>query len=331
MTTIIGLDPGAHAMKARISNKGILLPSTVSVDNGRHISDESGQISKQRPMQIETKAGNFFVGQGAHSYGSPVENLDFDRLSGTPEMRALVYGTLSRLYPPDADAFTEPIKLIVGLPLKFVTGEAGDKNKAGVKAFLRGKHEWRANGKPYNVMLEPLITNQPLGALTEFLLNDEGHDRQPGVKSTDEFGVITIGRSTTEMLVFKNQQIQEGLTFGEQIGTGDLLALLDPERLYTIAEMDERLRDGAVKLDGHLDTFASGIMGHINRHWKSSWRRFERVILSSGGYLLLKEKLLLKFGSKAYASSDPVMGTAIGLYRMGVERFRSELEATVTR
>jgi len=46
-------------------------------------------------MRIETEAGAFFVDEHAHDWGSPVEGLDLNRLSGSQELMALFYALLT--------------------------------------------------------------------------------------------------------------------------------------------------------------------------------------------------------------------------------------------
>jgi hypothetical protein len=55
-----------------------------------------GLRATQRPLHIENARGAFYVGHGAHGFGRPVQNLDFDRLTGSPEMLALFHGALTQ-------------------------------------------------------------------------------------------------------------------------------------------------------------------------------------------------------------------------------------------
>ena len=54
-----------------------------------------GLRQTRRPLYIENERGAFYVGHGAHQFGRPVQNLDFDRLTGSPEMLALFHGALT--------------------------------------------------------------------------------------------------------------------------------------------------------------------------------------------------------------------------------------------
>jgi hypothetical protein len=103
------------------------------------------------PLTVETTYGTFYVGEGAHDWGSPIENLDFDRLTGSPELRALLYAAFA-LAGAEGEA-----KIIVGLPLEV----ASDPDvKRGLREFLVGDHSWALDGKSFSQVnpLEPYST-----------------------------------------------------------------------------------------------------------------------------------------------------------------------------
>src|SRR4030066_1890847 len=99
MSTIInlGFDMGMGAAKLWGKPGGLQVVSQVA-NNGRgHLSDGIvGLRNRKRPMLVTGDFGSFYVGDKAHEHGRPVENLDFDRLTGAPEMRALVYGSFAQ-------------------------------------------------------------------------------------------------------------------------------------------------------------------------------------------------------------------------------------------
>jgi hypothetical protein len=100
----LAYDPGAGAIKAVYDGQPMLLPSAVAVNGQHRLHGIAGLKNRKRPLLITTNDGEFYVGPGAHDFGRPVENLDFDRLTGTPEMRALFYAMLTRLLPRETSS-----------------------------------------------------------------------------------------------------------------------------------------------------------------------------------------------------------------------------------
>ena len=63
----------------------------------------------------------FYVGADAHDWGRGIENLDYDRLTGVPETRAIFYASLAQ-YIERNSLPDRPVQLIVGLPLEPLSG-----------------------------------------------------------------------------------------------------------------------------------------------------------------------------------------------------------------
>ena len=90
---LVAFDPGYGAVKLAFEGGVVLLPSAVAADGGRAVRSMAGLRARKPPLEVALPDGpRFFVGEGAHDWGRPVENLDFERLTGSPEMRALFYG-----------------------------------------------------------------------------------------------------------------------------------------------------------------------------------------------------------------------------------------------
>ena len=119
--TFLSIDPGFGNTKLFGANGSLVMPSLVAINGHGQVHDS--MTSRQRaPLDIGVGPHQFYVGAGSHEWGRPVESLDLDRFVGTPEMRALFYGALTRygdLTPPPDNT-----ELIVGLPLAVLTGDA---------------------------------------------------------------------------------------------------------------------------------------------------------------------------------------------------------------
>jgi hypothetical protein len=316
----LGEDLGMGANKLWGPDGGLQVVSQVATNGGGHLEGMTGLKSKRRPMLVRGDFGSFYVGEGAHEYGRPVENLDFDRLTGAPEMRALLYGSLAQ-YQATHGPFDAPIALMVGLPLQMMAGERAKEYQNGVKTWLRGWHEFEAEGVTHKLEVGQVrMTSQPVGALFDFVLDDESRIQAERADALlDEVGVISVGFNTLELLVVKDQGAVERFTQGNTVGVRRLLELMNRDGLYSLGELDERLRAGRMRaeLKAALPIWAREVNGEIEKRWGQSYRRFARVIVVGGGALILKDALTSQFGMKAFVPNLPVLSIARGLWKLG--------------
>lgn len=97
-TETLASDAGFGSIKLFGKSGGLLLQSAVATNGTTSLGKLVGLKSARRPLHIQNERGSFYVGPGAHSFGRPVQNLDFDRLTGSPEMLALLHGTLTQYF-----------------------------------------------------------------------------------------------------------------------------------------------------------------------------------------------------------------------------------------
>jgi len=315
----VGLDLGMVATKLWGDEGGLQVLSQVASDGTRHLSDGIvGLKTRARPMRVQFEMGSFYVGDRAHEYGRPVENLDFDRLTGAPEMRALFYGSLAQ-YQDVYGPFDGPISLMAGLPLQMMMGDGASAYQEGVKKWLKGAHRFDVDGSSYEVEIEAArLTSQPVGALFDYVVEGGEIQRERAHAMLDEVGVISVGFNTLELLVVKNQGAVERFTAGNTVGVRRLLELINRDGLYSLVELDamlraNRLRD-EVKLA--LPIWTREVNGEIEKRWGGSYRRFVRVLVVGGGALLLKEALTGQFNGKAWVPDEPVLSIARGLWKL---------------
>ena len=317
MKATLALDPGYGNSKLYEAKGGLLLTSAVSVAGGAPAGRMRGVRWARPPLRIETSAGSFYVGEGSHDWGRPVENLDFDRLTKAPEMLALFLGAVARY-----GVTAEPVTLMVGLPVSAMMGEEAAETQSAVRDFLRGEHRWQADGNPCQLVVGSVrITSQPVGAMFDYLLTDEGlmpADRRSVFRG--EIGILSVGMNTVELLVVREGALVQRFTGGETLGVRRLLELADRGRRYSLAELDARLRAGTPEVAAALPIWESEVMGCIERQWGRDHRRFGRVVLVGGGMLMLREALLRRFRDRAVVPSDPIMATARGLYKFALSR-----------
>ena len=315
----IGIDMGMGATKLWAGYGGISVQSTVAAATAQDVSKLAGFRSAQRPTLIEIDGAGYYVGPGAHDWGRPIENLNYDRMTGVPETRALVYAALTghmSKYGPPAD---RTASLLVGLPLEPLTGEAAQENIRAVRNWLRGEHIWHADGAEYRLTVETVtVTSQPSAAMLDYALDSGGYwlpDRRAQLRG--EMGIITVGFNTLEILSVRNQTVIPGMTGGSTQGVRRLLEILNMDGLYTLGELDTMLRAGQLDTRAAIPAWGREVTGAIEKRWGRRWRRFGVVIAVGGGALLLHDTLVRHFEGRVYIPEEPVMSVARGLYKTG--------------
>lgn len=313
----LGEDLGMGANKLFGAPGGLQVLSQVATNGAQHLMNSVGLRQRQRPLEIKTEHGSFYVGEGAHDYGRPVENLDFDRLTGAPEMKALLYGSLTR-YQHQYGAIKQPIMIMVGLPLQMMSGDNAKEYANQVRTWLKGTHVWKADGKEQQVEIAEVKLNpQPVGALFDYVLDDEGKfiPEHAGLLK-QEVGILSVGFNTLELLVVRDRAPVERFTTGQTVGVRRLLELVNPTGAYSLGELDTQLRAGHLDISAALPVWAREVNGEIEKRWGSAFKRFARVIVVGGGALLLNSQLTRQFLGKAVLSDQPVLSIARGLYKL---------------
>jgi len=313
----LGEDLGMGANKLYGAFGGLQFLSQVAINGSQHLSGVIGLRQLIRPLEIKTLRGSFYTGEGAHDYGRPVENLDFDRLTGSPEMMALFYGSLTR-YQQQHGAITQPIIMMGGLPLQMMSGDSAKDYASQMRARFKGTHKWLADGKEEEIQIvEVKLIPQPVAALFDYVLDEEGKfipDLAGLLKS--EVGILSVGFNTLELLVVRDRAPVERFTAGQTVGVRRLLDLVNVQNMYSLGELDSSLRAGRLDIANALPVWAREVNGEIEKKWGTAFKRFARVIVVGGGALLLKEHLTRQFEGKAVLPDNPVLSIARGLYKL---------------
>ena len=313
--TNIGFDPGYGNTKVYGEQGGVTLPSHVAMKQNGHLGRMEGMQTRRPPLAVTVGERAFYVGAGAHDWGAPVESLDYARLSGSPEVRATLYAALSQ-YQRQHGAITEPITLMVGLPL----GALGDEQKAigtEMRGWLTGEHTWQANDAPHRVTVEQvLVTSQATAALYDYVLDDDGRFLPHRASHlNEEIGVVSVGFNTLELMVIREKRPLARFTGGSKHGVRALLQTMNGDGSYSLGELDDRLRAGLT--DGSaLELWLSGVSGQIEKQWGDRWRQFAQIIVVGGGALLLRGQLSGYFRGKCHIPDEPVLAAARGMHKL---------------
>lgn len=320
--TNLGLDLGYGNIKLFGRAGSIVLPSHVAASQGHVLSHLGGLAADDRPLAITVDDQPYYVGSGAHRWGRPIENLDYERLTGSPEIRALLYGSLTQ-YMASAE-ITSSLCLYVGLPLEPLSAAEADVQAtvAAIRKWLLGVHIWQSPAGDHRVNIERVeVTSQPAGAYFDYILDDNGrpHPARAG-QLQNEIGVVSIGFNTVERMVIQSGRPVQKFTAGSTAGVRRLLERINEQsdNLYSLGELDDLLRAGGLDTRHAIDDWARQVGGELERSWGTSWRRFAHVVLVGGGAVLLNGRLLPKFAGRASVPDQPVMAIARGLYKLSL-------------
>jgi len=322
---VIGLDPGMGAIKVFSAGGGTEIPAQVALSGSPTPSHTRGLKRQRPPLQIKTPDGHFYIGKGAHSWGHPVENLGYDRLTGSPEMAALIYAALTRMMKEQGH-LDSPLQVVIGMPQAVLAEQTARRNLDEIRSWMTGAHRWESQADTYQLQISEVgVTSQAVGALFDACLDTDGQPLK-GKSSLfkKEVGIVSLGFNTIEMLVVRERKADHNRTVGVKAGVRRLMEILDPEGLYTLGELDALLRDNNLDTKRALGIWEREVKGVIDRHWKTAWRRFEAVLLVGGGALLLRPQLLGYFEGKASLPDAPVLSIARGLYKLGRMQSRKE-------
>ncbi len=318
----IGCDLGQSSLKLVGANGSLQFASTAALFSGM-VSDFGFGKKRRKPLVIEGDHGKLWVGHEAHSYGTAIENIDFERLTGTTEMRYILYGAMSE-YMRQFGAIDQPVRLMVGLPFQMLQGEEATvtKSKREVIGWMSGRHSWETDGVAHEMNVADVrLYPQALGAPVDYAMTMDGKpvDAERQKILTYENGTVNIGSSTVETLVIEGNKNTHKFNGGKRIGVFQLWKRVDPRGAYSFGEFEAKLRTDtlpdSMDVEPHLESWYSEVSGFVNSMWGESWRRFHRVFLVGGGSILLEKFLRNRFNGKVVMMEDPVMSVSRGLYK----------------
>ena len=304
----------------------ILFFNQAALMNGERMEGSlTGMKQRRRPMVVKGEFGEFYVGKGAHDFGQPVESFDFEHLTGTNEMRALVYGALT-MYQKQFGPFDAPLVVAVGLPLALMSGTDAKKNQSAVTKWLMGHHVWEADGEALTVDVEKVsMVPQALGALFDYVFDQNGQaiaGRESAMRF--ECAEISIGSNSIEVMVTKRNSDTERFNGSKAVGVRKLFQRIDPHNRFSYGELDLKLRgrddefddETKAKLPGYVQSWSVEVLDFIDKRWGDAEKRFHRVFIVGGGAYLLEKTLAGKFNGRAYMPENAVMSIARGLLKI---------------
>jgi len=326
---LLALDAGAGAIKLAGQSGSIELPAQISSDERAGISMAlAGVKTKKAPMRITAKGRSYYVGLYAHDFGPEIENMTFEKLTGTPDMQAEVYGAFTQYQLAYGFFGDVPLRLLIGLPNQMLSegDEKSKKLKATICSWLIGDHAWRVDGVDYTATVESVsLTSQSVGAYYDWFLNDKGGVVQRGngrsSAANEETLILSIGWNTAEAAMIRGNTLVPQYTKGKKVGARRLAEIFmasQGNNFYTRGELDAIIRDGGVSMMKEaIPLWWGEVNDFITEVWRDRHKRVSRIILVGGGSILLSDYLRVKFeDSNVHIPSNPVKSISHGLFKL---------------
>lgn len=328
-----GADLGMGAFKGWGPKGGAQVLSLVSSNGAQRLGESFGASSKRaRPIEVTSEYGSYFVGDNAHDYGVPIQNMAFDRLAGTSEIRSIFYAGLHQ-YQKQHGVFDRPLSLMVGLPFQMLIGSMAKEYKSAVKKWMVGVHEFDADGVHYKVeVADALLKPQAMGILFDYTYDENGIlDPNKANLWVEETAGLSIGRKTIEFMLTRenNNEDLNRFTGGVDMGVTRLLEginrqyeiKLSMERPYTLGELDMKLRNRKIDkevMKRAMEDWMQQISGAIDERWGQYYRRFSAVIVVGGGAELLRPHINTLLRGNVIVPDNTVEAISRGMYKMAL-------------
>jgi len=334
----MALDPGFGGFKAAEVRDGSLvevsLPSVIGVgttDQGLLDVGLGGRRRRSKPITVRFDGAEYLVGQHVSDFARPIERLDFNRLSDTPELRALTYATLYQM----VDGGEAQVSLVVGLPVEVLQSAQAREIVRSLQAWLVGTHHFGVDGTSATITITAIrVRAQPLGAFFAWGLDAQGEWARPAADWKKTVAVLDLGFNTLDLFTVRGGEILNRYTAGDTVGMRRAAAALADHvrrasgRVLSLQEADAVLRE---HLDGRKPVTAAGaqelalgplvrqalnvaageVTAFVARQWGNG-KNFDHVLLTGGGALALQRELTRALPD-AVLLANPVTANARGL------------------
>lgn len=341
----LGWDPGYSANKlARVVGDQLItysLPSSVGEANrgkkdGLTLNGVvRPQHRRRRPFQVTFDGLEFLVGPGVASYTEPIDRLDFDRFTDSPELRATFYAGAYRLINGGAHR----LAVVVALPVAIIQ----DKTEAarverGLRDWLLGQHVFEVDGVETVISVEAVRARvpQPVATWFDWGLNENGQWVDSRTATAPAL-VIDQGFNTLDVLVVEKGRISERFSEGDTLGmrraAERLIRTLNNKygvtlELHAASELVQAVvngQDAEIYVNGQLTgvrtearqalkSLAAEVYNFLDRTTGKHASAYN-VLLTGGGAIALRETLLRQFPA-ATVMPEPVLANARGLAKL---------------
>jgi plasmid segregation protein ParM len=343
MNQVIGFDPGYGGTKASLVNgsmEAVAFPSVVGVGSTAMglLNEMSTPTPGRRrrphtPDEVCFDGMSYLVGKYVTEFVQPVERMDFQRLSGGPELRALFYTALHRLLGPGTHS---GLCVMVGLPVEVMADlELARSTRRELCGWMVGEHRYHLGSGETILQIERVeILAQPAGSYFAWGLDQGGGWAREVGALKEMVAVCDLGFNTADLFVLQGGNVVARYTTGATTGmrrAAELVAQTVQQQhgiTLSLYEADSLLRERTPRLstaDGLIDLSAlvhqgrervvSGLLQLIERRWQSA-RQFRHVLFTGGGSEALRD-VLARHYPHGMVLPEPVTANAVGLAKYG--------------
>ncbi len=342
----LGIDPGFGNIKiGEVQTGGGLatfsLPSQVGIARERKEGLSLGGLVKtsrrgRTPFRVEFEGTEWLVGPGVADYTRPINRLDFDRFTDSPELRATLYAALYQI----VNGGPHRLAVAMALPVEVVQDKTeADQVERGVKSWLLGQHDFSVNGVEtvLDIVNVRCKIAQPVASWFEWGLDTTGQWVKGEAALRAPTVIIDEGFNTLDVLVVEGGKISDRFTSGETLGmrrAAERLAETLAEK-YAIKLELHAANDLIQQVVNHqaAHTYVQGEAVEVTPQARQALRSLEadvaefvsqaigevaasaRLLLTGGGALALAGRLTRLY-PKAEVMHEPVLANARGLAKM---------------
>ncbi|RME74349.1 MAG: ParM/StbA family protein [Chloroflexi bacterium] len=342
----IGYDPGASAGKiARVLNGEMLkylMPSSVGFSRGKKDGlTLAGVVRPQRavrrPFHVVFEGMEYLVGPNVAKFTKPIDRLDFERFTDSPELRATLYAALYQI----VNGGPKTVALAIALPVEIVQ----DKKEAvrverAMKEWIMGEHVFSVDGVESVIEIVNVRCKipQPVATWFDWGMDNSGQWVKGKEAQRAPTLVIDQGFHTLDVLVVEGGQISQRMSGGDTLGMsraadylieaikneydGLTLELYEANELVKAvvngkkAQMyvNGRLTDITNKAKQALSSLETDVDQFLQRSIGKKGGMYN-VLLTGGGALAMSGVLSRRFPG-ATVMYEPVMANARGLAKL---------------
>lgn len=344
--TCVGYDPGYNANKfATVAAGGLntfVLPSSVGEAN-RGLKDGltlSGIVrpsrAARRPFHVVFDGTEYLAGPNVSDFAEPIDRLDFDRFTDSPELRATFYAGIYRLINGGA----HQVALAMALPVEVVQDKADAiRVEKRIRAWLVGEHLFSVDGVETALTVTTVRAKipQPVATWFEWGMDARGDWIRGKAAQRAPTLVIDVGFNTLDVLVVEGGLISQRISQGDTLGMrraaerlirsvkhryGLDLELRQANDLIQAAVngrpaetyVGGRLTDVSSEARRAVQSLTADVYNYLDRAVGKAKEAYT-VLLTGGGTLGLSATLLRQFPG-ATVMYEPVLANARGLAKL---------------
>ena len=300
---------------------------------------QAGVRGKRRttPYVVEVEGAAYLVGPGVRHYARPIERMDFERFTDSPELRALLYATLWQAL----DGGAHRVALAIALPVEVLQDQKVARDvERGMAKWLVRRHRFTLDGTAASFEIAQVRAKiaQPVATWFDWGLDLRGQWTKGAAAMRAPTLIIDQGFNTLDLLVVEGGRISTRYTSGDTLGMRRAaeMAAGNLRRRYGI-EMSLHEADDLVQLvvrgkraqtyvTGQLTDVTPAVRQALNALGADVVRLVEaqvgkgrkfKILLTGGGALALAPRLLANW-EHAEVMADPVTANARGLAKLAV-------------